>query len=135
MRKNQISLKEILPTVLIMGIIGVVLLIGTELLISNHLFLHKGWWIILTYAIAMFATMFVLRANKNIEMNYLKSFVTGVMTFMLMTLILDLYFCIQLNNVIPLWGHSLRFMAMFGFALASSAIVALFFRKRKVMKQ
>ncbi|HLG33650.1 MAG TPA: hypothetical protein VI757_02120 [Bacteroidia bacterium] len=120
-------MKQIFPTILICGLLGGGLLIVTTLLPI------KGWWSILTYAIVMFATMFVIKANKRIEINYLKTLVTGVLTFMIMSYVLYFYISIfeNPNSGITLWGHTWRFLAMLGFALASSAILGLFFYETK----
>ena len=85
---------------------------------------------ILNYPLVMFPAMWVLKANRKIEINYLKTLVTGLLIFMLMTTVLYIYLWIYLNNGITLWGHTWRFLAIFGFALASGAILGLFFRKR-----
>ena len=123
---TSIILKQILPTVIICG------LLGGGFLVAASLLPIKGWWSILTYAIVMFATMLTLKANKKIEINYLKTLVTGVLTFMIMSYVLYFYisFFENPNNGISLWGHTWRFLVMLGLALSSSAILGLFFMKR-----
>ena len=126
MKSNQINLKPILPTVIICGLLGGGLLVATSFLII------KGWWLILTYALVLFATMFTIKASKKIEITYVKTLATGVLTFMIMSYVLYFYISIfeNPNNGITLWGHTWRFLAMLGFALTSGAILGLFFMKR-----
>ena len=126
MKSNQINLKQILPTVIIWGLLGGGLLVAVSLLTI------KFWWIILTYAIVMFATMFTIKVNKIIDINYLKTLLTGVLTFMIMTSVMYFYIILveNPNNGITLWGHTWRFLVTLGFALASGAILGLFFVKR-----
>ena len=119
-------MKQILPTILICGLLGGGLLVATTLLPI------KGWWIILTYAIAMFATMFTVKIGNKIELTYLKTVVIGVPTFIIMTYVLYFYIITFDNpiNGITLWGHTWRFLMTLGLALVSSAILGLFFMKR-----
>ena len=123
---NQINMKQILPIVLICGLLGGGLLITTTLLPI------KGWWIILTYAIAMFGTMYVVKADKKIELTYIKTVVIGVPTFIVMTYVLYFYIITfdNPNNGITFFGHMWRFLMVLGLALISSAILGLFFMKR-----
>jgi hypothetical protein len=116
-----------------MGLIGGCLLIGTDKLISMHWYFHKGWWIILPYALVLIASMLILRLNKNIEMNYQKAFIASVIIFMLMTIIMYLYICIIENPIsgITVWGHTWRMLIMLGFAVVSGAYLGLFFIKRE----
>ncbi|MFI5164881.1 MAG: hypothetical protein ACHQHP_06515 [Bacteroidia bacterium] len=132
MNSNQINLKQILPTVLIFGLLGRALLIGTDFLISKHLFFEKGWWMILDYPLVMFPAMWVLKAHRKIELTYLKTFITGVLIFMLMTTISYIYACMCMDNRLTLGEHIRRFLVMLVFALASGAILGLFFRKRNM---
>ena len=126
MKANQIELKQIISTAIIFGLFGGCLLVYTIFLPI------KGWWSILTYAIVMVTALLKLKANKKIEINYLKLFMTGVLTFIIMSYVLYFYISIFENPIsgINLWGHTWRFLAILGFALASSAILALFFRRK-----
>ena len=123
---QQINLKQIMPTVLIFG------LSGGGLLILSKLLSNKGWWSIPIYAMVMIATVLALKVKKQIEITYLKAFLTVVLTFMLMSYILYFYIIAFVNpdNGIPLMGHAWRFFAILGLAIFSGAIMSLFFRKQ-----
>lgn len=126
MNSASIYLKQILPTVLICG------LLGGGLLISTTLISTRGWWLILIYGLVMYATMTVVKFNRKIEITYFKIFVIGVLTFMIMTFVLYLYITIFVNpnNGITFLGHLWRFFMMLGIALTSSATLGLFFTNR-----
>ena len=125
MNLKQINLKQVLPIVIILG------LFGGGLLIVGTLLFTKARWLILIYSLVMVSAMLALKFNKNIEINYLKSFITGVLTFVLMSYIYYLYSLIWINpdNEIDLWGHAWRFLAIIGMAISSGAVLGLFFRK------
>jgi uncharacterized membrane protein len=123
---QQINLKQIMPTILICG------LSGGGLLILSTLLSNKGWWSIPIYAMVMIATVLALKVKKQIEITYLKAFLTVVLTFMLMSYILYFYIIAFVNpdNGITLMGHAWRFFAILGLAIFSGAIMSLFFRKQ-----
>jgi|GEM_PF-2183957 len=126
MNLNQINLKQFFPTVLNCGLIGGVFLIGTTSLPI------KGYWSILTYVIVMFTTMFVVKLNKQIEIDFTKTLLISLITFIIMSYVK--YFHVEFfrhpNRVTPIWHHTWRFLAVFVFALVSSSILGLFFMKR-----
>ena len=128
MNLQQINLKQIIPTVLICG------LFGGGLLIVSTILSNKGWWSIPIYAMVMIATVLVLKVKKQIEITYLKAFLTVVLTFMLMSYILYFYIIAFVNpdNGITFMGHAWRFFAMLGLAIFSGAVMALFFLKRNL---
>ena len=125
MTLKQINLKQLVPIVIIFG------LFGGGLLILGTILFTKARWIILIYSLVMVATMLALKFNKHIEINYLKSFITGVLTFILMSVVMYFFILIWVNpnNEIDLWGHVWRFLAIIGIAIASSAVLGMFFRK------
>lgn len=126
MNLNQIKLKQFFLTVIICGLIGGALLILTALLPI------KGYWSILIYAIVMIGTIFVVKLNEQIEINYIKTLLIGFIVFLMMSYVR--YFYIEFfrhpNRVTPIWGHTWRFIAVIGFALISGSILGLFFMKR-----
>ena len=126
MKSTQINLQQIIPTVLICGLTGGGLLILTTLIST------KGWWSILIYAIVMILTVLVLKAKKQFEINYLKAFLTLGSTYMLMTYVLYFYVITFVNpdNGINFTGHAIIFLIMLGLAIASGAIMGLFFLNR-----
>ena len=128
MNLKLINLKQIMPTVLICGLSG-----GGLLIVSNRLS-NNGWLSIPVYATVMIATVLVLKVKKQIEITYLKAFLTVVLTFMLMSYILYFYIIAFVNpdNGIPLMGHAWRFFAILGLAIFSGAIMSLFFLKRNL---
>ena len=126
MNSTKINLKKIIPTVLIFGLTGGGLLILTTIIST------KGWWSILIYAIVMILTVLVLKAKKQFEINYLKAFLTLGSTYMLMTYVLYFYVITFVNpdNGINFTGHAIIFLIMLGLAIASGAIMGLFFLNR-----
>lgn len=127
MKSNDLELRTIFPTGLICGLLG-----GGGLVLVSIMPI-KGWWVIPVYVVAMHATMLALKFNRKIEVTYAKAFLTGVLTFMLMTFILYFYIMNFGNPAsdITFYGHALRVLVMFGIAMISSAILSLFFLKRK----
>ena len=125
MNLKTLNLKQVLPTVLVFG------LLGGGLLILLPVITTKGYWSILIWTLIPIMTLLALKENGTIEMNYLKAFIAGVLTFMLMSYLFYFYTMISGNphNEITLWGHVWRFFAILGFATTSSAILGLFFRK------
>ena len=125
MNLQQINLKQIMPIVLICG------LSGGGLLILSTLLSNKGWWSITIYAMVMIATVLVLKAEKRFKVAYLKAFLTLVLTFILMTYLLYFYVItfVNPNNGIPLVAHAQIFFILLGLAIASGAIMGLFFLK------
>ena len=130
MKINRLDLKEILPTVIICG------LLGGALMIIVPFFTNKGFLQVTPYFLIFIFIRLALRTAlkkfKKMEMNYLKAFITGVLTFMLMTYIYYFYVMIWENphNGILLWGHIWRLLFIFGAATILSAILALFFAKQ-----
>jgi hypothetical protein len=125
MNLQQINLKQIMPTVLFFGIIGGLLQILITILPI------KVWWILSVYPIVIILTVLVLKVKKQMEITYLKAFLTLVLTFMLMTYILYFYIITFVNpdNGIPLEHHAWIFFIMLGLAFVSGAIMGLFFLK------
>ena len=123
MNSNELNLKQLFPTILIFGLLGGALVIGVESLTI------KGWWIIPVYGIVLIATIVTLKFKK-VELNFFKTFVSVVLTFMIMTIVLYIYTLIFINpNVeITLWGHTWRLLAMLGFVVVSGVILGLFVR-------
>ena len=126
MNLQQINLKQIIPTVLICG------LCGGGLLILSSIVSTKGWWSMLIYLLVLTITVLTLKAKKHFEITYLKAFIVLVLTFMIMSYILYFYVTTFVNpdHGISFIGHAWRFFAMLGMAVASGAIMALFFRKQ-----
>jgi hypothetical protein len=131
MKANQTELTQALPLALICG------LLGGGLLISRMILTTRGWWTLLIYAIVMIATMLILKSLKKIKATYLTAVVTGVLTFMIMTCILYVYYILFRNIATDInWqGHALRLLVMLATALASSALLGLFFLKRSHLQE
>ena len=126
MKANGTNLGQTLPLALICG------LLGGGLLISRFILTTNGWWTLPIYAIVMIATMLILKSLKKIQATYLTAVVTGVLTFMIMSCVLYVYFIIFRNIATDItWlGHALRLLVLLAIALASSALLGLFFLKR-----
>ena len=130
MNLQQINLKQIMPTVLFFGIIGGLLQILITILPI------KVWWILSVYPIVIILTVLVLKVKKQMEITYLKAFLSLVLTIMLMTYMLYFYIILfeNVNTAITLAGHVLRFFSTLGITLLLSAVIALLFLKRNQSK-
>jgi len=127
MNLQQINLKQFMPTVLFFGITGGLLQILITILPI------KVWWILPVYPIVIILTVLTLKVKKQMEITYLKAFLTLVLTIMLMTYILYFYIFLfeNVNTAITLAGHARRFFSTLGLTFVFSAIIGLFFIKRK----
>ena len=127
MNLQQINLKQFMPTVLFFGITGGLLQILITILPI------KVWWILPVYPIVIILTVLTLKVKKQMEITYLKAFLTLVLTIMLMTYILYFYIFLfeNVNTAITLAGHARRFFSTLGLTIVFSAIIGLFFIKRK----
>ena len=130
MNLQQINLKQIMPTVLFFGIIGGLLQILITILPI------KVWWILSVYPIVIILTVLVLKVKKQMEITYLKAFLTLVLTIMLMTYMLYFYIILfeNVNTAITLSGHARRFFSTLGITILLSAVIALLFLKRNQSK-
>ena len=130
MSLQEINLKQIIPIVLLFGITGGLLQILITVLPI------KVWWILSVYPIVIILTVLTLKVKKQMEITYLKAFLTLVLTIMLMTYILYFYVILfeNVNTAITLVGHARRFFSTLGITVILSALIALLFFKRHQSK-
>jgi hypothetical protein len=130
MSLQEINLKQIIPIVLLFGITGGLLQILITVLPI------KVWWILSVYPIVIILTVLTLKVKKQMEITYLKAFLTLVLTIVLMTYILYFYVILfeNVNTAITLSGHARRFFSTLGITVILSALIALLFFKRHQSK-
>jgi uncharacterized membrane protein YjdF len=130
MSLQEINLKQIMPIVLLFGITGGLLQILITVLPI------KVWWILSVYPIVIILTVLTLKVKKQMEITYLKAFLTLVLTIILMTYILYFYIILfeNVNTAITLAGHARRFFSTLGITVILSALIALLFFKRHQSK-
>lgn len=133
MKKFTTALKEILPNAILFGILGF-LTITIMLLFPTK----KGFYILIPQFLFMAGSMIGYGFwKKNSVLNYLKSFLTGIIVFVIMN---TAVFINAINSnekydlLYPETNHFLlyllRFFIIIGAAIVVSSILALFFIRR-----
>jgi len=128
MSLKTIDLNQIMPSVILGGLLGGGMLIVTSIVTT------RGWLIMPTYVVVLSALMWALKFINKIETGYWNLFVAGALTFLFMSYIYYFYviYAVNPDHGISFIGHLWRFFMLLGLALFSSAIIAFFFKKKVV---